>query len=59
VSYLNELAAPLAGVTAVREARGRLAAAELASAICVERDSLKATPPEPGRARPQRASTMS
>ena len=36
VSYLNELAAPLLGVTAVREARGTLAAAELAAAVCSE-----------------------
>jgi hypothetical protein len=42
VSYLNELAAPLIGVTAVREAHGTLAAAELASAVCVERDTIKA-----------------
>jgi hypothetical protein len=47
VSYLNELAAPLFGVTAVREARGRLAAAELASAVCVERDSIQATTSQP------------
>jgi hypothetical protein len=43
VSYLNELAAPLIGVTAVREAHGTLAAAELASAVCVERDTVKVT----------------
>jgi hypothetical protein len=42
VAYLNELAAPLIGVTAVREAHGTLAAAELASAVCVERDFVKA-----------------
>jgi hypothetical protein len=41
VSYLNEVAAPLIGVARVREARGRLAAAELASAVCVERDTVK------------------
>jgi hypothetical protein len=46
VSFLNELAAPLFGVTAVREARGRLAAAELASAVCAERNTVKATPPD-------------
>jgi Patatin-like phospholipase len=34
ISYLNELAAPLLGVTAARGARGTLAAAELASAVC-------------------------
>jgi hypothetical protein len=42
VAYLNELAAPLIGVTAVREAHGRIAAAELASAVCVERDAVRA-----------------
>jgi hypothetical protein len=41
VSYLTELAAPLVGVTRVREAHGTLAAAELASAVCAERDSSK------------------
>jgi hypothetical protein len=40
ISYLNELAAPLIGVTRVREAHGTLAAAELASAVCVERDKV-------------------
>ena len=43
VSYLNELAAPLLGVTAVREAHGNLAAAELASAVCAERRAAKAS----------------
>jgi hypothetical protein len=38
VAYLNELVAPLLGVTAVREAHGTLAAAELASAVCAERN---------------------
>ncbi|WP_407175473.1 hypothetical protein [Bradyrhizobium sp. STM 3562] len=38
ISYLNELAAPLQGVTAVREAHGTLAAAELAASVCAERD---------------------
>lgn len=38
VAYLNELAAPLAGLKTVREAHGTLAAAELASAVCVERN---------------------
>jgi hypothetical protein len=47
VSFLNELAAPLFGVTAVREARGRLAAAELASAVCAERNTIKAIPSQP------------
>lgn len=47
VSYLNELAAPLLGVTAVREARGRLAAAELASAVCTERNTIKPVPSGP------------
>lgn len=37
ISYLNELVAPLQGVTAVRKAHGTLAAAELAAAICTER----------------------
>jgi hypothetical protein len=46
VSYLNELAAPLIGVTAVREAHGTLAAAELASAVCVERNDIKAATPQ-------------
>jgi hypothetical protein len=46
VSYLNELAAPLIGVTAVREAHGTLAAAELASAVCVERNNIKAAAPQ-------------
>jgi hypothetical protein len=41
VSYLNELAAPLQGVTAVREAHGTLAAAELADSVCAERDALR------------------
>lgn len=50
VSYLNELAAPLFGVTAVREARGRLAAAELASAVCAERNAIKAAPSQPAQA---------
>jgi hypothetical protein len=45
VSYLNELAAPLVGVTRVREAHGTLAAAELASAVCAERDSGKEQAP--------------
>jgi hypothetical protein len=48
VSYLNELAAPLIGVTAVREAHGTLAAAELASAVCVERDTIKAAASQAG-----------
>jgi hypothetical protein len=48
VSYLNELAAPLIGVTAVREAHGNLAAAELASAVCVERDAKKAAATQSG-----------
>jgi len=39
VSYLNELAAPLQGVTAVREAHGTLAAAELAAAVCAEQEA--------------------
>jgi hypothetical protein len=39
VSYLNELAAPLLGVTAVREAHGTLAAEELAASVCTERDA--------------------
>ncbi|OSJ36022.1 hypothetical protein BSZ19_06325 [Bradyrhizobium japonicum] len=34
VAYLNELAAPLLGVTAVREAHGTLAAAEPAASVC-------------------------
>ncbi|TYL92606.1 hypothetical protein FXB40_24515 [Bradyrhizobium rifense] len=38
VAYLNELAAPLLGVTAVREAHGTLAAAELAASVCDERE---------------------
>jgi hypothetical protein len=37
VSYLNELAAPLQGIAAVRGAHGTLAAAELAAAVCTER----------------------
>ena len=47
VSYFNELAAPLFGVTAVREARGRLAASELASAICAERNTIKSPAAQP------------
>ncbi|WP_027527490.1 hypothetical protein [Bradyrhizobium sp. Ec3.3] len=41
VSYLNELAAPLQGVTAVRDSHGTLAAAELAASVCAERDALR------------------
>ncbi|MGJ5178784.1 hypothetical protein ACQR16_27840 [Bradyrhizobium oligotrophicum] len=40
VSFINELTAPLIGIAAVREARGRLAAAALASAICAERNTI-------------------
>jgi len=49
VSYLNELAAPLLGVTAVREAHGNLAAAELASAVCAEQRALKASARQAGQ----------
>ena len=49
VSYLNELAAPLLGVTAVREAHGNLAAAELASAVCAEQRALKASGRQAGQ----------
>jgi hypothetical protein len=49
VSYLNELVAPLQGVTAVREARGTLAAAELASAVCAEQHALWASAPQVGQ----------
>jgi len=46
LSYLNELAAPHIGVTAVREARGSLAAAELASAVCAEQEAVRAPAPQ-------------
>jgi hypothetical protein len=46
VSYLNELTAPLIGVTAVREAHGTLAAAELASAVCAEQEASKTPAPQ-------------
>jgi len=46
LSYLNELAAPLIGVAAVREARGTLAAAELASAVCAEQEAVRAPAPQ-------------
>ena len=49
VSYLNELAAPLLGVTAVREAHGNLAAAELASAVCAEQEALTASAQQAGQ----------
>jgi len=49
VSYFNELAAPLSGVTAVRESHGTLAAAELASAVCAEREALRAPAPQVGQ----------
>src|SRR5262249_32650270 len=48
VSYLNEFAAPLIGVTAVREAHGTLAAAELASAVCAEQDASRTPAPQVG-----------
>ena len=49
VSYLNELAAPLLGVTAVREAHGNLAAAELASAVCAEQEAATASGQQAGQ----------
>jgi hypothetical protein len=49
VSYLNELAAPLLGVTAVRGAHGNLAAAELASAVCAEQRALRAPAQQAGQ----------
>lgn len=52
LSYLNELAAPLIGVTAVREARGTLAAAELAAAVCAEQTASRAPAPEVGQKQP-------
>jgi len=55
VSYLNELAAPLIGVTAVRESHGTLAAAELASAVCVERDTVKAAAAQSAERQPPAA----
>ena len=49
VSYLNELAAPLLGVTAVRGAHGNLAAAELASAVCAEKKAFRASAQQAGQ----------
>jgi hypothetical protein len=49
VSYLNELAAPLLGVTAVRGAHGNLAAAELASAVCTEKKVFSASAQQAGQ----------
>jgi hypothetical protein len=51
VSYFNELAAPLIGVTAVRGAHGTLADAELASAVCVEREAVEADVAQSGGGR--------
>src|SRR6266478_1845517 len=47
-----KLAAPLIGVTAVREARGTLAAAELASAVCAEQEAVRAPAPQVSQKQP-------
>ena len=58
VSYLNELAAPLLGVTAVREAHGNLAAAELAYAVCAERKAFRALVNRPAKSKSPQPSTI-
>jgi hypothetical protein len=51
LSYLNEAAAPLLGVTAVREAHGTLADAELASSICAEQNDARRSGEQEGATR--------
>ena len=58
VSYLNELAAPLLGVTAVREAHGNLAAAELASAVCAEKKASRRLLNRPAKSKSPQPSTI-